>query len=110
MTEAAVEFEKIKAIHPPAQLHKEGGSPVVLLPALPFKAAGRPVTMDALLHPSSHSGYATRLFFERRIEGRGGNWTEHRVLERQWWALSWKDVEASLPWPAILFAHLRAVE
>lgn len=109
MSDPTAEFEKLKTLHGSAVLMKEGGIPVVLLPDLPFKAVGKDQKMTVLLHPASHSGYATRLFFERKIEGVAASWGEHRVVDRQWWALSWKDVHATLPWPAMLCAHLRAV-
>jgi len=65
--------------------------------------------MDLLLHPSHHSGYDTRLFFERSIEGKGTNWNQHRVADRNWWAPSWKNVKPHLTWTAMLCEHLRAV-
>jgi hypothetical protein len=82
---AAAEFAKLKALHGAAVLLTEGGNPVALLPAFDFKAAGADVKMNLLLVPFQHSGYVTRLFFERKIEGRGQNWTHHRVVDRQWW-------------------------
>lgn len=108
MTDAASEFEKVKSIHGAALLLKEGGVAVVLLPDYPFRSGGKDMAMTVLLHPSQHSGYATRLFFERQLMV-AGNWTTHRVLERDWWAKSWKDVLPTLPWTAILCEHLRAV-
>lgn len=109
MTDATREFEKLKAMHTAAVLLREGGVPVALLPAFAFRAAGRDESMDLLLYPALHGSYATRLFFERQIAGRGANWGQHRLVERNWWAPSWKDVEARLPWTAMLCAHLRAV-
>ena len=102
-------FPSIKAMHKSAVLLKEGGKPVALLPGFSFAAAGRRETMDLLLVPFEHSGYTTRLFFERQIAGRGRNWTQHRVVDRNWWAPSWNNVPAGSPWPEILCAHLRAV-
>lgn len=99
----------LKAIHSDCTLLKEGGNPVVLLRKFSFRAADKDVKMDLLLHPAPHSGYTTRLFFERQIEGRGANWNQHRVAEHEWWAPSWQNVQPSLPWPAMLCAHLRAV-
>ncbi|MFZ1923570.1 MAG: hypothetical protein WAU57_18260 [Xanthobacteraceae bacterium] len=109
MTDAAAEMEQIKPMHADALLLKEGGQPVAYLRAFGFTAAGKPERMDLLLVPFAHSGYVTRLFFERQIGGRGSNWKTHRVAERNWWAPSWNNVPASMPWTQMLLAHLRAV-
>ena len=109
MNDPAEEFAQLKAMHEIAVFLKEGSKPVALLPAFTFAAAGRAETMDLLLVPFEHSGYTTRLFFERKIDDRGSNWKRHRVADCNWWALSWNHVPATLPWTAILCAHLRAV-
>ena len=109
VTDAAKEFANIKAMHPGAVLLKEGGQPVALLPAFGFTAGDQPYRMDLLLVPFAHSGYITRLFFEHKIDGRAGNWNQHRVVERNWWAPSWNHVPASMRWTQMLSAHLRAV-
>jgi hypothetical protein len=110
VSDVAEEFANLKAMHPAAVPLKEGGQPVALLPAFSFTAAGQVQTMDLLLVPFAHSGYITRLFFARKIDGRGANWKEHRVVERNWWAPSWNHVPASMRWTQMLLAHLRAVE
>ena len=102
-------FARLKAVHESAVLLKEGGRPVALLRSFRFTAAGSGETMDLLLVPFKHSGYTTRLFFERKIDGCGSNWSPHRVVDRNWWAPSWNEVPASLPWPEMLHAHMRAV-
>ncbi len=107
--DAATEMQRMQALHDKAVLLQEGGQPAVLLPEFRFKAAGRDETMNLLLVPQAHSGYATRLFFERQIGGRGNNWAQHYVAGKSWWAPSWKDVAATLSWTAMLCAHLRAV-
>lgn len=109
MTDAASNFAGLKAMHREAVLLKEGGQAVALLPSFGFIAADSAFRMDLLLVPFLHSGYETRLFFERKIEGRGANWNQHRVIERNWWAPSWNHVPASLRWTQILLAHLRAI-
>ena len=109
MSDRAEEFAHLKAMNESAVLLREGGKPVVLLPAFRFTAAGRGATMDLLLVPFEHSGYTTRLFFERKIDGRVRNWSQHRVVDRNWWAPSWNNVPASSPWIEIFCAHLRAV-
>lgn len=103
------EFMRLKAMHGSAVLLKEGGQAVAFLPAFSFAAGSRSATMDLLLVPFAHSGYTTRLFFEREIAGRGQNWSQHRVVDRNWWAPSWNNVPASSPWREMLCAHLKAV-
>jgi len=102
-------FDGLRAMHAAATLLKEGGQPVALLPGFGFVAAGQSQRMDLLLVPFAHSGYVTRLFFERQIPGRGANWKQHRIAERNWWAPSWNNVPANLSWTQMLSAHLRAV-
>lgn len=111
MSDANAKFAALKAIHPQALLHSEGGQPVVLLPDTKFKAGDTTQQMALLLMPFSHSGYVTRLFFEKALQGYGAsnNWGQHTVLSRTWWAPSWKDVSPTLSWDAMLCAHLRAV-
>jgi hypothetical protein len=106
---AADQIADIQTLHPDAVLLKEGGQPVALLPAFGFTAGDKVHTMDLLLVPFAHSGYVTRLFFERQIAGRGANWKSYRVVERPWWAPSWNHVPASLGWRQMLLAHLGAV-
>ena len=109
--DTATEFAAIQALHPSASLHTENSQPVVLLPDFKFRAGDKSEQMTLLLHPSRHSGYDTRLFFERALVGVGRtqNWTNHMVLTRQWWTPSWKDVLPEQPWISILCAHLRAL-
>jgi hypothetical protein len=110
VSDGAKEFAALKAMHNGAALLKEGGHPVALLPAFGFTAVGDQVfRMDLLLVPFKHTGYDTRLFFEKQIVGRGSNWSQHRLLERNWWAPSWNHVPATLHWTQMLLAHLRAV-
>lgn len=109
MTDAAKEFAGMAAMHLDATLLREGGQAVVLLPKFRFVAGSISHEMDLLLVPFSHSGYVTRLFFEKKIDNRAANWNQHRVVERNWWAPSWNNVPASMPWTKMLSAHLRAV-
>ncbi len=111
MSEVDANFTEIQALHPNAALHSEGGHSLVLLPNFMFRAGAGTVQMNLLLHPAAHSGYVTRLFFEKKLEGVGAskNWTEHIVLGRQWWAPSWNNVVVEQSWTSMLGAHLRAV-
>lgn len=84
MTKLDNEFKNIKRLYEAAKLVREGGNPVVLLPQARFQSAGREIQMDLLLYPADHSGYPTRLFFERQADGRGNDWTEHCVVGKHW--------------------------
>jgi hypothetical protein len=109
VSDAEAQFGQLQSLHRPARLLKEAGNPVVLLPGFAFRAVGRIETMDLLLVPWNHSGYTTRLFFERALTQRGRNWTSHRVVERTWWTPSFNDIAPTLPWREMLCAHLRSV-
>lgn len=66
--------------------------------------------MQALMCPAARDGYATRLFLEDQISNRGQNWKTHTIRGRSWWAFSWNDVPANLPWLEIFANHLRALQ
>ena len=110
VSDQTTHFAGLRAMHNSAVLLSEGGQPVVLMPGFGFTAGGQAQTMDLLLVPFAHSGYVTRLFVARQIAGRGANWKEYRVAERNWWAPSWNHVPATMSWTKMLLAHLRAVE
>ena len=66
MSDALTKVAALHAIHGDCILLKEGGKPVVLLQNFGFTAADRRDD-GSLLLPAPHSGYITRLFFERQI-------------------------------------------
>ena len=112
MSEEDPKFAALQAMHPAASLHTEGGQPLALVPGAKFIiAGGKSMEMTLLLFPAAHSGYVSRLFFERKLEGvgRSQNWNQHTVLGRAWWAPSWQGVNPDQPWTSMLCAHLRAV-
>lgn len=98
-------------LHADTSIFSEGGQPIALLKGAQFRVGERIEKMALLLVPCHHTGYDTRLFFERRLEGAGQsrNWKQHTLLGRSWWAPSWNKVPPSLPWGEMLYAHLRAV-
>lgn len=109
MSPEAAGFDALRKLHADCALMKEGGVPAVLLRGFAFRAGDAEQRMDLLLYPAPHSGYMTRLFFERQVPGKGANWNRFRVVEREWWAPSWQSVPESMAWPSMLCAHLRAV-
>ena len=86
----------------------DGGNVFAFLPRLRFRAKGAIMCLDALLCPTPHSGYESRLFFEQVAPGYSGAWTEHQILARTWHTISWQGVSPDQPWTRILSEHLGA--
>lgn len=84
----------------------EGNVGLIYLPAQAIEVAGQGQVVDLLLCPAEHSGYQTRLFFDRPFPQRAANWTVHTLLGRSWHTFSWNGVAANQPWEQILLAHL----
>src|ERR1700730_7598413 len=84
----------------------EGGYTFVYLPSLYIPAQQ---AMDALLCIQPRDGYMTRLYLAAQIQGRGNNWTAHRILDRTWFTWSWNNVNPDLRPAQILAEHLRAL-
>jgi hypothetical protein len=100
----------IRRIAARARLETEGGVPVVLLPGLQVRTSVGVETMNAVLCPRGHSGYATRLLLERRVTPRANlNWQEVSALGRNWHTWSWANVPGEQPWIRILSEHLRCL-
>lgn len=87
---------------------EEGGTIFAFLPRLRFHAKGTVQIMDVLLCPSAHSGYDTRLFFDRAVPGYQGSWYPQQILARGWQTISWRGVSPNQAWTRILAEHLGA--
>lgn len=106
---SAALFAPLKARFPGAELLQEGGLFGAFIPKLSIETSSGAVVADVLLYPNHHSGYQSRLFVERQLEGpQARNWTPHAVAGRAWWACSWQGVDSNLPWLEVLANHLRA--
>ena len=95
-----------------AKVMQEGGIDYVFLPELEIITSQATYRLDVLLCPTQHpSGYMTRMFLAEPLHGSGqsNNWTEHRILERNWHSWSWQNVPATQALAQILAAHLRAL-
>ena len=108
MRETEAEVVGLWAICPDAEAMAEGGQVFAFLPRLRFRAKGEVQIMDALISPTAHSGYDTRLFFENIVPGYAGAWTGHQILSRPWQAISWRGVTPDQAWTRILSEHLAA--
>lgn len=104
---APEELDEIRKICPGAREMEEAGVRYIHLPQLTLPEGRNPRAMEALLCLQAHSGYVTRLFLSKIVDGKGQNWTTHRVLDKEWHTPSWKDVSADLRPAEILAEHLR---
>jgi hypothetical protein len=103
-------FEPVKAAWPDAEYWEESGLPYAYIPSMSFSSGGNSLTMKVLICPAQRDGYASRLFFEKQVPGRGANWKVFQIRGQQWWACSWGNVAASMPWLVILANHLRPLQ
>lgn len=110
MRDPAPELRKLRKICRRAELHEDGGHPLVHLPELRVHHAGGVETVDGLLCPRPHGGYISRLFLSKSFPTRGQNWTTHNILGVPWYAMSWNGVDPNLGWDEMLGAHLRPLQ
>jgi hypothetical protein len=106
---SADKLSALQKFYPTAEALMEGGQLMAHLPGMKIDTPGGTLEINALLCPHEHSGYRTRLFFDRQIGSpRPLNWTSHSLGGKSWWTWSWQDVGAELPWIEMLANHLRA--
>ena len=109
------QLELLVSIYPRAKSVTENNTQFVYLPELKIAVGENIKTLDALLCPSIHSGYSTRLFFSEPIIERSNNvsqpanWTAHTILGKTWHTWSWNGVSENLPLVQMLLAHLGAL-
>jgi len=105
------QVEELKQICPGARPCEEGGVPYFFLPGLRLPEGCSPEQVDALLCPTSHHGYTSRLFFAERVATpQSRNWsTTARLFERSWHAISWSFTQANMRLAQILAVQLRAL-
>lgn len=106
----AEQIAELKEICPHAQQYEETSIPYFFLPKLPMPDGCSPAEVDALLCPTAHHGYTSRLFLAERIQSRQSrNWsTQARIMERMWHAISWNIPQTDLRLAQILALQLRA--
>jgi hypothetical protein len=106
----ADQIEELKHLCAGGRYYEEGGIPYFFLPQLRLPDGCAPEQLDALLCPTSHHGYTSRLFFEKVIlSPQSRNWsTTARIMERTWHAISWQFAETNLRLAQLVGVHLRA--
>lgn len=114
MTLPDEDVAELKDMFPEAQSATEGGFVYVLLPGVSLPDHCSPARVDLLLCPMSRGdGYPSRLFFSQQIQTRGSlNWNAQgvRILDRNWWAYSWKVNQGGLRLTQVVACHLTALK
>ncbi|TAM83469.1 MAG: hypothetical protein EPN47_05000 [Acidobacteria bacterium] len=104
-------LQEIRSLCPGLKQLTEGGVDYVLLPALRLPDGCTPCVVDCLLVLGSRDGYDTRLYFSQVVTSpQGRNWNSQniRILERNWFAYSWRIPTGLRPIETLL-AHLQAL-
>lgn len=108
------EIAELKELFPGIARYEEGALTYFLLPQLQLPAGCVPGTADALFCPMNRGdGYPSRLFFSTRVRSsseRNWNGQDVRIIERNWFAYSWKIGESKLRLAQMISAHLRALQ
>src|SRR2546428_10121167 len=101
---------ELKEIFPGARPYEESGILYFFLPQLRLPDGCSLSELDALLCPTAHCGYTSRLFFEQVFSSpQSRNWsTTARIMERNWHAISWQYSETDLRLAQMAGVHLRA--
>lgn len=106
----AEKLEELQRSYPNATLLTEAGYELISIPKIKIVTGGVEDIYDVLLCPRQHSGYDTRLFLDRQINGRGQNWKTFPILGKTWWACSVQGIKADQSYLTILLAHLRHLQ
>lgn len=106
------ELETLKLISPDAMAAEEAGAVVFMLPQLKLPPGCTPDQVDVLLCPTGRDGYPSRLYFAQQVTSpTQRNWNgQWFVLEKNWFAFSWKVAAENLSLVQTLQEHLEALK
>lgn len=108
------QIEELKSAYPTVLSAEEGGIVYFLIPQIPLPTGTLPAVADVLLCPTAdRHGYPSRLFFAEQVQSpKPLNWNTNnvRILERNWFAYSWKVTQQGLRLMQILALHLKALQ
>lgn len=108
------QIEELKAAFPSVFSAEEGGTVYFLIPNLSLPVGVSPPAVDVLLCPTAdRHGYSSRLFFSQQVKTpKALNWNTNgvRILERTWYAYSWRINHQGLRLLQLLALHLKAFQ
>lgn len=81
----------------------------VYIPNLKITCKGEDVVVEALLCPSKHGGYMTRLFISKPLTQACKNWTQHAICGKTWHTWSWQGIPETLDLMQMILGHVRAL-
>ena len=99
------QIRELARLFPGVQQAVEGGVTFFQIPQLNLPAGCTPERVDALLCPRPRDGYPSRLFLAEQVRSR--SWSTARILERNWYMVSWRTREG-LRLAQMVLAHLDA--
>lgn len=103
-----IQLEELKIVCSEICALSEGGKHYIFFPRLKIRHAETDYVVRALLCPTEHSSYPTKLFLSEKIPA-PLNWNfSSRILDSTWYSWSWRDVSASLRLIQMLAGHLAA--
>lgn len=105
------ELRELLRQYPELEEGKEAGVTYYLIPGLRLPEGCTPDRVDALLCPTGRDGYPSRLFLDKTVTCRTNpywNASNVRILERNWFAVSWMLKTTNLRLAQLLAAHLEA--
>jgi hypothetical protein len=108
---AEEQIQELMSLCPDAKQATEGGVDYVFLPLLNLPNGCNPSAVDCLLALGARDGYDSRLFFAQIVaspQARNWNGQNIRVLERNWFAYSWRVPNGLRPMETLI-AHLQAL-
>jgi hypothetical protein len=104
-------LDELRVLCREARAFTEGNIEYVLLPGLQLPTGCSPAGTDCLLCLGARDGYDNRLFFAAVVTspaGRNWNTQNARILERNWFAYSWRVPNGLRP-IEVLIGHLRGL-
>ncbi len=106
------QIDELKTCYPEIAAVEDGGTDFIFICNLKLPDGCSPQVVDALLCPSTRSGYSSRLFLSSQVthSGAGKNWNAlgEVIANRKWWAVSWNTNNNSLRLLGMVTAHLQA--
>ncbi|MDQ5936897.1 MAG: hypothetical protein QG574_4237 [Cyanobacteriota bacterium erpe_2018_sw_21hr_WHONDRS-SW48-000092_B_bin.40] len=105
------ELEPLKKHCDELSLHIEGGVEYIHFKNLKLPEGCSPQSTNAIFCPSPRDGYESRMGFEQKVVTPfPRNWTEIRILDRNWAAFSWRYPVAGLSLLQILLGHFEGLK